>query len=281
MSKVAYTCFMLVALTASMHLVGCGGKKEATARRDARYYLEKADLELSKRHCLKAAEHYRKVVVNFPGSHLVDDAQFGLGEARFCSKDYTEAIFEYHRLMNEYPNSSLAPTAQYMVAKSYANLSNNVHLDQSDTQKAISEFRRFIEDYPDLELTADAEEMLSELNSKLAAKVIEIADNYMKWGYPRAAQVYYQRVLEFHNDTPWAGNAKLGLAMVKARKGEVEQALIELRQLLSDGVQPSIEKRAQEELKELRKKNSTSQKGMGTESSTKGRSSGGGIRSDP
>ena len=41
------------------------------------------------------------------------------------------------------------------------------------------------------------------------------------------------------------------------------------------GVQPSIEKRAQEELKELRKKNSTSQKGMGTESSTKGRSSGG------
>lgn len=277
------TCRMY-ALTVGMAALLVGGgcsEKKTVVQRDAQSYFDEGARELAKRHCLKAAELFQKVVINFPGSNLADDAQFNIGEAKLCAKEYTEAIFEYQRLVDEYPNSPLAATSRYKIATCYAAQSNNIYLDQTETKKAIAEYQRFIDDYPDSKFIPDAQKGMLELKGKLAAKDLHIADNYLKWGHAESARIYYQRILDVYGDTPWAEDARLGLAVVKARKGEIDEALTDLRHLLSDGVSPSIQKRAQEQIDELRKKHETSRKDLGPESGAAGRPPGGGVRSHP
>lgn len=276
------TCrnYALVAGALAALAVGCGGKK-AVVQRDAQSYFDEAEQELKRKHCLKAAELFQKVVINFPGSVLADDAQFGVGEAKLCAKDYTEAVFEYQRLIDEYPNSPLAADGRYKIAICYEAQSPSIYLDQTETKRAISEYQRFIEDYPDSRLASDARKKLLELKGKLAAKDAHIAEDYLKWGYPEAARVYYQRILDSYGDTPWAEDARLGLAVVKARKGDVDVALTDLRQLLSDGVSAGVRRRAQEQIEEIEKKRETSRKDFGSKPGATGRPPGGGVRPGP
>jgi len=272
--------YALIAGAVATLATGCGGTK-APPQRDAQSYFDEAQRELKQRHCLKAAELFQRVVVNFPGSVLADDAQFGVGEAKLCSKEYAEAIFEYQRLIDEYPNSPLAADGRYKIALCYEAQSPNIYLDQTETRKAISEYQRFLEDYPDSRLAPDARKRWLGLKGKLAAKDAHIAENYLKWGYAEAARVYYQGILDAYGDTPWAEDARLGLAVVKARKGEIDAALTDLRQLLSDGVSEVTRKRAQEQIEEIEKKRETSRKDFGPKPGATGRPPGGGVRPGP
>lgn len=269
--------YVLIAGAAAAWAVGCGGTK-AVVQRDAQSYYDEATQELKRKHCLKAAELFQKVVINFPGSVLADDAQFGVGEAKLCARDYTEAVFEYQRLIDEYPNSPLAAEGRYKIATCYAEQSGGIYLDQTETKKAITEYQRFIDDYPDSRLTPDARKELLKLKGKLAAKDAHIAENYLRWGYPESARVYYQRIVDAYGDTPWAEDARLGLALVKAKKGEVDAALTDLRQLLSDGVSAGVKKRAQEQIEELEKKRETPRKDLGPKPGATDRPPGGGVR---
>lgn len=272
--------FILVVGAMACLAAGCGGRK-VVAQRDAQSYYDEAVRELEQKHYLKAGELFQRIVVNFPGSNLVDDAQFYAAETKFRAKDYTEAIFEYQRLIDDYPSSPYAETSHFQVALCYAAQSNRVSLDQTDTKKAISEFQRFIEDYPDGKLIQNARDELTKLRGKLAEKEIIIADNYMSWGYVESARIYYQRILDLYGDTRLVENARLGLALVKAGTGETEAALADLQQLLSSGTSSSVKKRAQEQIDELRKKHPAPRKELGSEPGSTDRPSGGGVRSHP
>ena len=269
--------YALIAGALAVLAAGCGGKK-ALPQRDAQSYFDEARGELEQKRCLKAAELFQRVVINFPGSVLADDAQFGVGEAKLCAKDYTEAVFEYQRLIDEYPNSPLAAEGRYKIAVCYAEQSGGIYLDQTETRKAIAEYQRFIDDYPDSRQVPEARKEMLKLKSKLAAKDARIAEDYLKWGYPESARIYYQRILDAYGDTPWAEDARLGLAVVKARKGEIDAALTDLRQLLSDGVSATTRKRAQEQIEEIEKKRETSRKDFGPKPGATGRPPGGGVR---
>lgn len=279
MKRMCQRCASIAGVLAAL-AAGCGGKT-APPQRDAQSYFDEAQQALKRRNCLKAAELFQRVVINFPGSVLADDAQFGVGEAKLCSKEYTEAIFEYQRLIDEYPNSPLAAEGRYKIAVCYAKQSGGIHLDQTETRKAIAEYQRFIDDYPDSPQIPQARQEMLKLKSKLAAKDARIAEDYLKWGYPESARIYYQRILDTYGDTPWTENARLGLAVVKARKGEIDAALTDLRQLLSDGVSTAIRKRAQKQIEEIEKKRETSRKDFGPRPGATGRPSGRGVRPGP
>lgn len=260
---------------------GCAGVKSAAPQRDAKSLYDEATAELAKKHYLKAGELFQRIVVSFPGSNLVDDAQFYVAETKFRTKEYTDAVFEYQRLIDDYPSCPFVEAAHFQIALCYGAQSNKVSLDQTDTKKAISELQRFIDDFPAGKMTDQARKELGKLRNKLAEKEIIVADNYMNWGYFESARIYYQRILDLYAETPLAEHARLGLALVKARKGEVDAALADLQQLLSGGTSSTVKRRAQEEIDQLRKRNQTPRKDLGSEPSSSDRPSGGGVRSHP
>ncbi len=209
-------------------VIQAGCATEKYRRKTPEAYYEAAQKALHKNDCYQAELLFQNLLSDFPGSNLTDDAQFGLGQANQCQKDYVTAIFEYERLLNEYPVSEYAPSARFQIGECYFQEARDIHHDQEETHKAIREYSRFIEDYPQSDLVKDAQSRIVELRNRLAAKEVMIAQNYLKWGFVTSAQLYAKNVIEQFADVESAINARLILARVKAKTGDMEGALQEL-----------------------------------------------------
>jgi len=154
----------------------------------------------------------------YPGSTVIDSAQFYLAESYYGLKEYISAASEYQNLIRQFPNSRLADQAQYKIAMSYYKLSPGYNLDQQYTLKAIDEFVILMEDYPASEYIEGAEKYITELREKLAKKRFKNGEQYKKMGYHTAAKSYFLDVLEYWMDTKWAPVAMYNI-------GESEMAL--------------------------------------------------------
>jgi outer membrane protein assembly factor BamD len=168
----------------------------------------------------EAIAEFEVIRLQFPGSSIADQAQYYLGQSHFQQDEYLLAAEEYQQLKRNMPASPLVPAAQYNIGLCYYNLSPKSQLDQAYARRAIDEFQTFIEYYPKNDLVKDAEEKISELNGRLAKKLYDSAELYMKMGYYKAATLYYTSVVEKYHDTPYAEVSLLGKvrAMIARKK---------------------------------------------------------------
>lgn len=190
---------------------------------------------------------------DFPGSHLSDEAQFGLGKAFQCQKDYVTAIFEYERLLNEYPVSPYAAEARFQIGECYYQDARDIHHDQDETHKAIREFARFIEDYPQSDLASQAQDRIKALRNQLARKEIMIAYDYILWKYYSSAKLYAKGVLEEYPDTESALEARFIIAQVNFKTGALDEALNELTLLIGRDLPEKLKEKVIEEMEKIKK----------------------------
>jgi outer membrane protein assembly factor BamD len=193
---------ILISLTLAIVLltVGCSSSETAdSSSPEARFNHAKALFD--DREYLEAINEFTVVALQFSGSAFASEAQFYIGECRFNRGEYLLAAFEYLQLKRNYPASPRVSESQYKLALSYCQLSPKSLLDQQYTRKAIDEFQSFVEYYPGNEHAVDADARIRELTGKLAKKSIETARLYATMGYYKAAQFYYDDVIERYHDT--------------------------------------------------------------------------------
>jgi len=231
--------------------VGCAQKKYRRSSPEA--YYEAAQKAQKDNKCYDAELLFRNMLSDYPGSHLTDDAQFGLGKAFQCQKDYLTAIFEYERLLNEYPVSPFAAEARFQIGECYYQDARGIHHDQEETQKAIREFARFIEDYPRSDLVPNAQNRIRQLRNQLATKEVMIAQNYVKWKYYTSAKLYAEGVLKQYSDTDAALEARFVIAQVKHKIGAHDEALDELTLLSGQDLPAKLKKKVIEETGKVKK----------------------------
>jgi len=231
--------------------VGCAQKKYQRLSPEA--YYEAAQKAQKDDKCYDAELLFRNMLSDFPGSHLTDDAQFGLGKSFQCQKDYLTAIFEYERLLNEYPVSPFAAEARFQIGECYYQDARGIHHDQEETQKAIREFARFIEDYPESDLMPDAQNRIRELRNQLASKEVMIAQNYIKWKYYTSAKLYAEGVLKQFPETDAALEARFVIAQVNYKIGVLDEALNELTLLSGQDLSPRLKKKVIDEIEKVKK----------------------------
>jgi outer membrane protein assembly factor BamD len=224
--------WLTVWLVGAVALAACAQNRYT--RPTAERYYDDAQKALLKKDCWMAQKMYRNLLSDFPGSHLVDDAQYGLGMASFCSKDYVTAAFEFERLLNEFPTSPWVDEARYQIGMCYYTSSPDIHHDQEDTRKAIREFRRFLEDFPGSHLAKDTQDRIEELKRKLAEKQLMIAENYFRWGNYLSSVRYCEIILDQQPYADLIRNAWFVMAQSKARMGEYEEAMSILTRLASE-----------------------------------------------
>ena len=159
---------------------------------------------------LEAIAEFEIVKLQFPGSAVADDAQFHLGESHFNRGEYLLAIEDFRTLKRNMGSSPLVPPAQYRIGLSYYMLAPRSDLDQTYTRQSIDEFQAFVEYYPLDERRGDAEEKIRELNGRLAKKIFESAEQYVKLGYHRSAGFYFDFVVQQYHDSPYAEPAAIG-----------------------------------------------------------------------
>lgn len=180
----------------------------------------------------EAAIEFEALLLQYPGSSIVDDAQYYLGMCKFQRDEFIIAAYEFSKLIKNIPASEFVPKAQFMLAESYYQLSPNYTLDQKYTVKAIEEFQAFIDFFPLNEKVSEAEQKIIELNNKLAEKEYTIAYIYQKMDYYNASLKYYENVVEVYHDTKYAPMAlynKITLLMEREREDE---ALSEMKRFV-------------------------------------------------
>jgi outer membrane protein assembly factor BamD len=201
--------FGMLAIIASLVVNSCGSSDiRQNVSAEERFELGKK--KFTDGDYLDAIGEFEIVKLQFPGSSVADDAQFYLGESHYRQNEYLVAAEEYQALKRNMPASSLIPRAQFQIGMCFYNLSPESPLDQIHTRRAIDEFQTFIEYNPTDSLVRDAEAKIKELTTRLAKKLYDAAELYMRIEYYKSATGYYDLVVEKYHDTPYAEPAQLG-----------------------------------------------------------------------
>jgi outer membrane protein assembly factor BamD len=200
------------AVISMVYFLGCGSPGIKTAP-TAQGQFALAKKEYDKKHYLSAIEGFRKVIFNFPGATMVDTAQFYLAMAYYENEDYELASVEFNRLASNYPKSSYVDDGEYLAGVCYfKNTPENYALDQDELKKAITIMEDFIAENPDSPLVTDAKQIILAARSRLARKEYENGALYFKVADYRAAEIYFQLVIDEYTDTEYAAKALFKLA---------------------------------------------------------------------
>lgn len=141
------------------------------------------------------------------GTEYAQDAQFLLAESYFEDGRYLLAASEYERFQTLYPNSPRREEVDFKNAFCYYKLSPRYKLSQQHTHTAIEKFRLFNSRYPNSDRVQEAAEYISELRSKLARKLYNAADLYMRTDQYEAAIIYFDLTIDRYPETEWAAQA--------------------------------------------------------------------------
>ena len=180
----------------------------------------------------EALNEFQSLLLQYPGSIIVDDTQYYLGMTRYQRGEYIVAAYEFSKLIRNMPASEFVPKAQYMLAESYYQLSPNFNLDQQYTKKAIAELQAFIDYFPLNEKVVEAENKIKELNNKLAKKEYNTAVIYEKLEYYKAAIKYLNNVIDTYHDTPYAAMASYRKILLLLERERDDEAYAEMKKFL-------------------------------------------------
>jgi outer membrane protein assembly factor BamD len=180
---------------------------------------------------------------------LEDDVLFLLASSYYHSGQYLLAAEMFTKLQQQITSTPYARTSQYLLAKSYEQLSPHFELDQQYTQKAIEHFALYMDLYPmadaskvasDVETYREllkinpandsykksyatataqysridslryAEKAIPVLREKLAKNMFFIARQYVQLKKYKAAAIFYDEVINRYSDTIYAKQALEG-----------------------------------------------------------------------
>lgn len=206
---------------------------------------------------LDAQTQLRIIILNAPGSTVVDRAQFLLAECHFKTKEYILAAAEYEKLVRLYTRSEYLDDAQYKIGLCHYELSPKADLDQKYTILAINEFQRFLEDYPDSPLVPEVSAKLEASREKLAKKEYNTATLYRRMAFYESALISYEEVLGSYYDTRFAEPALYHKAECLIKLERPEEAISSLRLLLEKYPKTNFRERAQELLKRIERQLAT------------------------
>lgn len=181
----------------------------------------------------EAVKEFDAIILQYPGSSIMDDAQYYLALTRFKREEYILAAYQFSKLIKSMPSSEFLADAQFMLADCYYELSPNFTLDQQYSKKAIEEFQVFIDIFPLNPKVAEAEKKIVELNDKLAMKEYEAAYIYNKMEYYDAAIKYYDSVLEIYHDTKYAPLALYNKINILVERKRDSEALSEAQKFIA------------------------------------------------
>ncbi len=173
-------------------------------------------------------------VIQHVGDPRAPEARVLLGDSHMEERAYATAANHYQRLVNDFPFHELSLKARFRTCEAYYNLSPNPQLDQEYTVSAILHCESVAEYYPGTEEARAATAYVEELRNKLAEKLYDTGIHYARRGAYDAAVVYLEDVVQLYPGTPFAPLALSQLVETYMDIGYVEDAQEARERLLRD-----------------------------------------------
>ena len=151
----------------------------------------------------KTAGLYETIVKNGPYSDVAPQAQMKIGTAREKQKNYPLAAKAYEVAADRYNDRpQVAADALYREALAYQKQAQTAEYDQHTAGQAIATFTDFMTLFPNDPRVRQAQTIISSLRGEQARGNFYIARFYEKRRRWRAAETYYNEVVNLSLDDP-------------------------------------------------------------------------------
>jgi len=166
----------------------------------------------------KSIEYFETILANAPYSDYAPLSLMNIARGHTYLKQTEDAMDALDRMINNYPQSLLAPDAYLKLAQAHATLVDGPYYDQASTKESITYFTDFMLLFPGDAGVAAAEKGLDGMKTMLAESKMKIGDFYF---YRRnnytAARVFYNEAITAYPESAIANRAKLRLADVESK----------------------------------------------------------------
>lgn len=190
--------------------------------------------EFERRRWANAVAGFERLTTSLPARDtLLPRAFWYLAKAQQGRREWLLAAQSFQRLVEGFPEDSLADDAQLEVARSYRRLWRKPTLDSQYGETALAAYRQFLGLFPDSRLTNQATSEARALEEWFATKNYEIGQHYLRRKMYDSAIIYFRDVMRLYPSAPTA--RKAGLRMVHAYrtirwKDEAKEVCSTLRQ---------------------------------------------------
>jgi len=188
------------------------------------------------------------------GNSMIDTVLYYLGMSSLEMKQPVEAVTEFKRLSQNYPNSVFHEETEFRIGQCSFIQSNSYERDQTETRDAIRELTDFIDTYPASVFADSAKLYLDKCIDKLAHKEYSVARFYHKSGQYSAAIVYYQSVLDGYPQSDYVPDSRLYMAVALGKISRPAEARMILTELADGSAGEAIAKKAKKALQRLDKR---------------------------
>jgi outer membrane protein assembly factor BamD len=171
--------------------------------------------EFERRRWNNAVAGFERLTTTLPARDTLLPRSFWyLAKAQQGRREWLLAAQSFTRLVEGFPEDTLADDAQLEVARSYRRLWRKPTLDSQYGETALAAYRQFLGLFPDSPLTGAASGELRELEEWFAVKNYEIGQHYLRRKMYDSAIIYFRDVMRLYPSAPTARRA--GLRMVHA-----------------------------------------------------------------
>ena len=169
----------------------------------------------------KAEEMYRAILKVSPYSKHAAITQFNLGLAIERQGRAQEAIVEYQKVLDKYPNSPACPSASYQIGYVFMRLgTTGKSQDLSALKESQNSYQDFLLQYPDSEKVQQAGQNMKSMISRESEDTLRIARFYDFSKNFKSSAIYYNDVIRRFPQSAEASVAKNRLDELKALYGE-------------------------------------------------------------
>lgn len=160
----------------------------------------------------KIAGMLEKVADNAPRSSVGARAEYKMGDIYAERKDINKAVIAYRGVVEEYPDSPLAPEAQFRIGEILMKQAQEGNQDQANLNRAREAFLDYLSQFPGHKRNGEARNLLKSLGSRDIKNTFEIAEFYEKKGNTESAKFYYQEVMRETKSGDYYDKSKARLA---------------------------------------------------------------------
>ena len=155
---------------------------------------------------------FEKLTLDLPARDtLLSRSHYWLGLAHERKGEHILAAQSYSRLMEAFPDDSLADDALLLAGKSYRKLWRKSSLDATYGESALSTFNTLLALYPNSDKRAEAQKNVSDLESDFARKDYDTAIHYFRRKAYDSAILYFKDLVKKYPATDYARKAQLRL----------------------------------------------------------------------
>lgn len=176
----------------------------------------------------EAIDIYDEVVMALPQHDLAVQSLLGKGNLLFKEKEFKESIETFQTLIRRFPKHPLACDSYVAITKIYLTQSKEEYPDPDMLDLAEINAKKFKSDFPSHPKIEVIDSMLAEMKELFAGELYKTAQFYERTKKPRAAVIYYSKIVSKYPMTQISAKSQSRLDVLRPKKEDLSEEKIEI-----------------------------------------------------